>query len=51
MMRRIGKITAKRIPIFKLSLNALDTIPTIVGPAEQPKSPPSASNANIAVPP
>lgn len=48
---RAGKITAKRMPIFKLSLNLLEIIPTKVGPAEQPKSPPSASRANIAVPP
>ena len=49
--RSAGKITAKRIPIFKLSLNLLEIIPTKVGPAEQPKSPPRARSANIAVPP
>lgn len=30
---------------------ALDTIPTKVGPPEQPTSPPKASSANKAVPP
>lgn len=38
-------------PIFKLSSNAPDTIPTSVGPPEHPTSPPNASRANNAVPP
>ena len=38
-------------PIFKLSPNAPDTIPTSVGPPEHPTSPPNASRANNAVPP
>ena len=48
---RIGKITAKSMPVFKLLLNLPEIIPTKAGPAEQPKSPPRASSANIAVPP
>ena len=40
-----------KIPIFILSLKILDTLPTIVGPSEQPTSPASAKKANIAVPP
>ena len=47
----IGKIHPTKIPIFRLSSNNPDIIPTNVGPPEQPKSPPSANNANIAVPP
>ena len=35
----IGNITPARIPIFRLSLKAPDTIPTTVGPPEQPASP------------
>ncbi len=38
-------------PIFRSSPNAPDTIPTTVGPPEQPISPPKASRANMAVPP
>lgn len=34
-----------------LSSKAPDTIPTNVGPPEQPISPPNANKANIAVPP
>lgn len=40
-----------KIPIFRLSPNAPDAIPTSVGPPEQPISPPKANNANMAVPP
>ena len=46
-----GKITAARIPVFKLSWKQLEIIPTKVGPPEQPKSPPRAKKANMAVPP
>jgi hypothetical protein len=46
-----GNKTAARIPFFKSSPNTPDTIPTTVGPPEQPTSPPRAKNANIAVPP
>ena len=48
---RTGKIIPAKTPIFKLSPNAPETIPTNVGPPEQPISPPNANNANIAVPP
>lgn len=46
-----GKITAARIPFLKSPDAMLETYPTSVGPAEQPKSPASASRANSAVPP
>ncbi len=42
---------AEKIPIFKLLPNQPDTIPTRVGPPEHPRSPASARNANMAVPP
>ena len=42
---------AARIPILRLFPTLLDTKPASVGPPEQPRSPASASNANIAVPP
>ena len=57
MQRRIpkssstGKIIPARMPIFRLSPKESEIIPTKVGPPAQPISPPSASNANIAVPP
>lgn len=51
-MRRVtGNAVANSIPTFRSLLNADDTKPTTLGPAEQPKSPPSASSANIAVEP
>lgn len=40
-----------KTPDFRFSPNAPDTMPTNVGPPEQPISPPNANNANIAVPP
>lgn len=40
-----GKIIPAKIPIFRLSPKAPDTIPTNVGPPEQPISSPNASNA------
>ena len=46
-----GKIIATSIPALRLSATALDTNPTSVGPPEHPRSPASASSANIAVPP
>ena len=46
-----GKTIATSIPDFRSSPNASDTMPTKVGPAVHPKSPASASKANIAVPP
>ena len=39
------------MPVLRLSLNRLDTVPTTVGPIEHPTSPANAKNANIAVPP
>ena len=51
MSSSIGKIMPAKIPIFRLSPSAPDTIPTNVGPPEQPISPPKANNANMAVPP
>ena len=47
----IGNTIALKIPIFKLASKPCATVPTKVGPREHPKSPASASNANIAVPP
>ena len=38
-----GKIIPAKIPIFRLSPKAPDTIPTNVGPPEQPISPPNRS--------
>ena len=49
--RIIGKTVATRMPTFRLSFAIDDTKPTRLGPALQPRSPPSASSANIAVPP
>lgn len=46
----IGKMIAVSSPVFRLSFAAFDMKPTSVGPAEQPISPASAINANIAVP-
>ena len=46
-----GNRVATKIPIFRLLFAHDDTNPTILGPAVQPRSPPSASSANIAVPP
>ena len=51
IIKAIGKIRAARNPIFKLSLKMPETVPTRVGPDEQPRSPARARNANIAVPP
>ncbi len=48
---RSGKISAAKIPFRRSSPNRPDTNPTSVGPPEQPRSPASARNANIAVPP
>ena len=42
---------AERMPIFRLSRKAPETKPTRVGPVEQPRSPASASRANLAVTP
>ncbi len=47
----IGKITAARIPLLRLSPYTPETKPASVGPEEQPRSPASASRANRAVPP
>ena len=47
----IGNTSPARSPSFKLSPSRPDTIPTKVGPTEQPISPPNASSANRAVPP
>ena len=40
-----------KIPVLRLSEKREDTKPTTDGPEQQPKSPPSASRANIAVEP
>ena len=48
---KTGNTTANKIPAFKLSSIAPEIIPTSVVPPEHPRSPPSASSANIAVPP
>ena len=50
-INRIGKIIAAIMPVLRLSLNRLDTVPTTVGPIEHPTSPANAKNANIAVQP
>lgn len=47
----IGKISAVRMPILRLLSAFDDTNPTRLGPALHPRSPPSASSANIAVEP
>ena len=46
-----GKTIAHARPALRLSEQAPETIPTIVGPLEQPISPARAKSANIAVPP
>ena len=51
MSSRIGKATPARMPSFRLSPRVPETKPTTVGPPPQPTSPPSASSANMAVPP
>lgn len=48
---KIGKITAHKIPFFKLPPIRSDTMPTKVGPPAQPRSPARAKKANRAVPP
>ena len=42
---------AERMPIRRLFWKVLETAPAKVGPPEQPRSPASASRANMAVPP
>lgn len=42
---------ATNSPDLMLPFIAFETIPTTVGPTEQPRSPASANIANIAVPP
>lgn len=49
--RSTGNTIPAKMPILRLSSNALDIVPTRVGPPEHPRSPPSANSANIAVPP
>ena len=44
-------MTAERIPFFKSSDAAPEMYPTSEGPPEHPRSPASASKANMAVPP
>ena len=48
---RIGNTIAAKIPIRRLFPRLLETNPASVGPPEHPRSPASASSANIAVPP
>ena len=50
-IKTVGNKTAKSNPVFKSPPAASAIPPTIVGPAAAPKSPASAKNANIAVPP
>ena len=47
----MGKIIAVKMPTFIFPLATSEIAPTREGPEEQPKSPASASKANIAVPP
>lgn len=47
----MGKTDATRIPLRRSSENRSDTIPTTVGPPEQPISPPRAKRAKSKVPP
>ena len=47
----VGKIVAKSKPNFKFPPTASAILPTIVGQIDAPKSPASAKNANIIVPP
>ena len=47
----IGKMIAANIPMLILPFAASATNPARLGPTEQPISPSSARNANIAVPP
>ena len=51
IINNIGNILAAIIPTLILSLNIPDTLPTTVGPIEQPISHAKAKKANIAVPP
>ena len=52
LIRRItGKTAAASIPALRFPPNPLEMYPASDGPAEQPKSPASASIANNAVPP
>ena len=46
-----GKPIPARTPAFRFSPAFCDTVPTIAGPSAPPRSPASASSANIAVPP
>ena len=46
-----GKTSPTARPVLMLPPNASDTAPTADGPAVQPRSPASASRANMAVPP
>ena len=50
-MSSTGKTAAARIPRLISPSHRSETAPTREGPAEQPRSPASASMANIAVPP
>lgn len=51
IIKATGKTTPKIIPRFMSPSKTPVMDPTKVGPAAQPKSPPKASKANIAVPP
>ena len=46
-----GKTAPTRIPVRRLPPVAPDTKPATAGPTAQPRSPPSASRANMGVPP
>lgn len=48
---RTGNTMPANTPVFKFPPEALETRPTRVGPPPQPRSPASARNANIDVPP
>ena len=46
-----GNTIPHKIPLCRSFPNKADTFPAIVGPTPHPRSPASASNANISVPP
>lgn len=48
---RTGKMIAARIPLWRSFPNLLEMSPAKVGPPLHPRSPASASRANIVVPP
>ena len=51
MKNNTANILAVAMPPLSWNLDASETNPTMLGPSVHPISPPSASRANIAVPP